>query len=186
MSSGALLISLCKHMYNCLFIGCLLVYQYRCNCTDKIAYVFFIYISYVLPQCILIKFDGKPYSNTEETFVMLLVELDGMSQSWTLTAALLDKSYGNPTHVFGTCFLFGRSHFLGIDLLRFFLGVVPILVGIEASGFVLISFSHAASIKFNLTFCLPFSLPLTRVLIFQGDVSELTEWTVSCLIWDFG
>ena len=77
--------------------------------------------------------------------------------------------------MFGTCFLFGRSHFLGIDLLRFFLGVVPILVGIEASGFVLISFSHAASIKFNLTFCLPFSLPLTRVLIFQGDVSELTE-----------
>lgn len=134
MSSGALFISFCKHMYNCLFIGCLLVYPYRCNCTDKIAYVFFIYISYVLPQCILIKFDGKPYSNTEETFVMLLVELDGMPQSWTLTAALLDKSYGDPTHVFGTCFLFGRSHFLGIDLLRFFWVLYPFLLELRHRG----------------------------------------------------
>ena len=70
-------------------IICIIVYSlvvYWCISKDATALTrlhryFFIYISYALPQCILIKFDSKPYSNTEETFVMLLVELDRMSQS---------------------------------------------------------------------------------------------------------
>ena len=123
--------SICTIVYSLVVYWCIRI---DATALTRLHTYFFIYISYVLPQCVLIKFDGKPYSNTEETFVMLLVELDGMPQSWTLTAALLDKSYGDPTHVFGTCFLFGRSHFLGIDLLRFFWVLYPFLLELRHRG----------------------------------------------------